>query len=440
MRIFIFLSALLAIFRTAEIRAAADAGGAVATSAVVVPEVGAKTIPSAFSDAQVAYVLAWIREQAPDCPAEAAAAAAEKFLGNLQLQNPAMLDRLPGPEFPARVFTSDLLRAVGTQLAGPQLAAAREAAARRRVAALLQAQNERSPVPPRTADEALARIKGMPPMNYRRLLEGRTEDDELLRLCQPPREAGAKPAVAAIKPKVLTAEEIVAEFSRRNQAGVATAARLRAYAVEARVTTVKGEAQEVLLYRLRPGRFRMVVRSGGVSQLVTGFDGEHYWRKLPGQAARVVSAAEFGELRRLGEFLDPLFEGEGCSFQRLEDGSTDGRKFFRIAVKRADGTGYADQVDQATYHLVGQENPDGSLTRYSEIRDFAGLMMARREETTYPDGRKGAVEITRMTANPGLVAAFFTPPAEGELDFFSLERLLAAAPAATGGSPAKANP
>ena len=278
---------------TAAAGAAADTKGP--APVIVIPEVGAKAAPSAFSDAQVAYVLAWIHEQAPDCPAEAAAAAAEKFLGDLKLQNPALLDRLPGPDFPASAFTSNLLRAVGAQLTGPALAAAREAAAHRRVEALLQAQGGKGPVPPRLAEEALARIKGMSPVYYRRLLEGRTEDDELLRLCQPPREAGTTPAVAVVKPKVLTVEEIVAEFSRRNQAGVATAARLRAYAVEAKVTTVTGEAQQLMLYRLRPGRFRLVVRSDGVSKLITGFDGEHYWRKLPGQEARVVSATEFGE-------------------------------------------------------------------------------------------------------------------------------------------------
>ena len=88
------------------------------------------------------------------------------------------------------------------------------------------------------------------------------------------------------------------------------------------------------------------------------------------------------------------------------------------------------QIEPDKFQELGRENPDGSRIRFAERHDFAGLMIAHREETMYTDGRKGLLEITRMTANPGLVGALFTPPAEGELDWFTLERVLAGTPAA----------
>ena len=432
MRLSTLLSAQLAISLTAGVWAADETGRAATSPAITWPDVAAKPAPSAFSDAQVAFVLAWIHEKAPECPPEAAAAAAEKFLGEVQLQNPAALDRLPGPDFPTREFESALLRAIGRQLTGASLSTIRETVALRRIEAVLATQAGSAPIPPRAAAEVVGKIKDRSPVNYRRLLEGRTEDDELLRLCRQASESDTetkKPVVAA-KPKVLTAEEIVADFSRRNQTSVAAAARLRAYAIEARLVPAMGEEQQFSLYRLRPGRFRLVLRSNGAARMIVGFDGEHFWRKLPGQPAQPVPPAEIGELRHLGEFLDPLLEGEGGSFQRLEDGSADGRKYYRISVKRTDGSGYVAQIEPDKFQELGRENPDGSRIRFAERHDFAGLMIAHREETMYPDGRKGLLEITRMTANPGLVGALFTPPAEGELDWFTLERVLAGTPAA----------
>ena len=73
-------------------------------------------------------------------------------------------------------------------------------------------------------------------------------------------------------PKVLTAAEIVSEFARRNQDGSALQ-RLEALTIEGRIRTAAGEEQQLFLYKMRPDRFRLVVRAGGTTRFILAFDG-----------------------------------------------------------------------------------------------------------------------------------------------------------------------
>ncbi len=431
MRLSIFASALLVFSLTVGAWAAdtTDAKPISPPPSFKLPEVGSEPAPSAFDPAKVAYVLSWIHEQAPDCPAQAATLATEKFLEELSVQSPVAFGQLPGAEFPRRDCESLLLRHLGGQLGGAAQAALRETVARRRIAVLLTAQNGAT-VSSHEADETFTRIQALSAFNTRRLLEGRIEDDELLRLCKQSREAkGERKEIVVVpaKPQVLTATEIVSEFSRHNQSGAALT-KLRAYLLEAQIHNAAGEEQHVFVFKLRPDRFRLVIQQSGASRLVVGFDGTQYWRQLPGKTPQLIPAEAAGAVRDMGEFIDPLFEGEGCSFERGADEVAEGRKCYRVAVTRADGSGYTALIDQENFREVGREMKDGRRIRYSDFRDFAGLTISHREDETSPDGRKGSMEITRMVPNPGLIDAFFTPPAPQELDFFGLERAIAQTP------------
>jgi hypothetical protein len=442
MRFQIFLPAVLVLAPFSPLRAADQPNSTHDAGAFVLPETNssAASSASAFDAGKVAFVLTWIHEKVAGCPESVATGAAEKFLEQISVDAPAAFESAGTPEFPKKDFESALLRQVGAQLSSPANATLREMVAQQRIAALLAAQGT-AKNPTQEAVDALARIKSTSSAYARRVLEGKMDDDDLLRLCKSTREpeAGSRPVVSApAKPKVLTASEIVSEFVRHNQTGAALA-RLRAYLVEARLHTGAGEEQHLFLYRLRPDRFRLLVQKDGLSLFVAGFDGVQYWRQAPGKPPQIIPVAEMGAMRNFGEFIDPLFESEGCTFERLEDGASAGRKCYRIAVVRANGSRHVSLLDQENFRELARENPDGSVMQYGDFRDFAGLQLAHREEQTNASGQAGILEVTRMEANPGLIDAFFAMPAPQEMDFFFLERAIAAAPAtAAVANPAKA--
>ncbi len=432
MRFQFFLPAILALASLSRLRAGDPPASAHEGKAFVLPESNsaAGLSASAFDAGKVAFVLTWIHEEVPGCPENVAAGAAENFLEDISVHAPAAFESAGTPGFPKKDYESALLRQIGAQLGSPANAARREMVAQQRIAALLAAQaGAKDPV--REAADALTRIKSTSSAYARRVLEGKMDDDDLLRLCKSTREpdADSRPVVSApAKPKILTASEIVSEFVRHNQSGAALP-KLRAYLIEAELHTPAGEHQHLFLFRLRPDRFRLQVQRDGTSLYVTGFDGSHYWRQLPGKTSQQISETEMGAMRYLNEFIDPLFEGEGCTFERLEDGAAAGRKCYRVAVRRADGSDYTALIDQENFHEVARESGDGTQIKYSDFRDFAGLQMAYREEATPADGKTSTLELTRIEANPGLIEAFFAMPAPQEMDLFLLERAIATAPA-----------
>jgi hypothetical protein len=432
MRFQFFLPVVLALSSFSALRAGDQPTSTHDAGAFVLPEANSAgaSSSSAFEAGKVAFVLTWIHEKIPGCPENVATGAAEKFLEDISVHAPAAFESAGTPEFPKKDYESALLRQVGAHLSSPANAALRETVAQQRLAALLATQ-EGTKDPAKEAVDALARIKSTSSAFGRRVFEGKMDDDDLLRLCKSTREpdAASRPVVSApAKPKVLTASEIISEFVRHNQSGAALS-RLRAYSVEAKAHTPTGEVQQLFLYRLRPGRFRLVMQKDGVGLIMVGFDGSKYWRQAAGGSPQVIPDSELGASRYLGEFVDPLFEGEGCVFTRGEDDVVAGRKCFRIAVQRADGSGYTSLIDQENFHEIGRESKDGNRMQYSDFREFSGVQVAYREESTYGDGKKGSLEITRMEPNPGLIDAFFAMPAPTEMNLFALEHLLAAAPA-----------
>jgi hypothetical protein len=434
MRFKFFLPVVLVLAPFSALRAGDPPASAHDGKAFVLPESNSAGSPaaSAFDAGKVAFVLTWIHEKVPGCPENVATSAAEKFLEDISVHAPAAFESAGTPDFPKRDYESALLRQVGAQLSSPTNSALRETVAQQRIAALLAVQTGAKD-PAKEATEALARIKSTSSAYARRVLEGKMDDDDLLRLCKSTREpdAGSRPVASApAKPKVLTASEIVSEFARHNESGAALP-KLRAYLLEADLHTAAGEHQHLFLFRLRPDRFRLQVQRDGSSVYVTGFDGSRYWRQLAGKAPQQIPDTEMGAMRYLNEFIDPLFEGEGCTFERLEDGAAAGRKCYRVAVHRADGSGYTALIDQENFHEVARESGDGAQIKYSDFRDFAGLQMAYREEATPADGKTSVLELTRIEANPGLIEAFFAMPAPQEMDLFLLERAIAAAPATT---------
>ena len=383
---------------------------------------------SRFSDLQREFVHNWIRAAAPGCPREQAEPAAVEFLDELRRTAPRDLELLMTPEFPIRKHQSKLLRWVGAQLTGPAQSAVREDVARRRIQAVLDQDTTGSAARPIDAAAAISKIKAMAPVYPRRLFEGRMDEDELALLLRKVSDpAGEAPAREPAKPRELTAAGLVAEFARRNQDGAA-AQRLRALAFEIEFTPASGERLELFLFRLRPDRFRLVVRSGGATRTITAYDGTGYWQLVPGQPARAIPGSAVGELRHLREFLDPLLSESGFTFERLADATSEGRKEYRIAVRRPDASGHIALIDQETFRQVGRETATKQLVRYSDFREVGGLTLPHREEIFEPgEQRSSTVVIRRAIADPGLVQALFAPPESGLPDYFALEGMLARA-------------
>ena len=428
MRLLPALLVLLAVGWLTPAPAAETDGPAVRVS---LDPAGAPAAAANSPDARLARVSAWITERAPACPPDAVVAAAQQFLEELQGRHPEQLDRLLGADFPVREVEPALLRQIAAQLPGPKWTELREQLARRRVEATLAAGGES----PASADALVAKIRETADFQYRRLLDGRIEDDDLAVLLRKVRQGdvAARPAVPE-RPKALSVAEILSEFARHNQVGSAVD-RLHAYAIEGRLRTASGTEQQLLLFKMRPDRFRLVVRVDGITRLIVAGANGHYWQQAPGRGTESLSADAMGVRRYMGEYLDPLFGAEGYTFEKLADGAAGNEHFLRIAVRRPDGSGYVARVDPATFRETGREEPDGTVERYADYRDVGGVTFAFREEQVDATGRRGVLELTRVTPNPGLVDAFFAAPAPDDQSYFAFERLLAAgsrAPAPNG--------
>lgn len=386
-----------------------------------------------FSDAQLAFVQSWIKQKAPECPPAVSGAVAELFLEELQQRRPEKFHQLLTPDFPAAAFESILLRHVAAKLTGAGQGPLREDVARRRVGAVLAAGGRDTRVALADAAGLIAKIRDNSPAQHRRLLEGKMDDDDLEILLKKSSQTAAGPKeVAPPKPKALTAADIVSEFSRRNQAGSALQ-RLQGYTVEGKLKNAAGEEQELLLFKMRPDRFRLVVRSAGLTRYILSSDGSQFWQQSPGQPPQVVPAEKMGARVHLAEFVDPLFVGEGYTYERRDDGERDGRKFHRIAVRRPDGSGYVACIDVETFRETARENEDHSVSRYSDFREVGGVTYAFREEVADPSGGKGAFSVTRIAPNPGLMQDFFDLPARQNAGYFQIEQLLAPPAARTAG-------
>jgi len=384
-----------------------------------------------FSDAQLARVRGWMLELAPSCPPAALASAAQHFLEELQWQQPDSLERLLTDRISASDFESMLLRHLAVPLTAAPQAALREELARQRVQVVLAHTGGMAVSTPQAAAGLIEKLKGTSQASYRRLLEGRIEDEDLVPLLTDARQAGTVSAqLAPAKPKELTAADIMAEFSRRNQKDLALD-HMRAYTIEGTLTDADGKQQRLLLFKLRPDRFRLHVLVGDRTRYILSADGTQFWQEVPGGRPQVVSRESLGGRIYLSEFVNPLFgEMEGYAFKRVEDGTLDGRKIYRISVLRADGSHYMAGIDAENFQEVSEEYTGDIRVRYSDFREVAGLTVAFREETSDAKGHKDVFVLARFTANPGLVQEFFeTKP--HDLNFFAFEHLAAGASVAT---------
>lgn len=412
---------MLTLALVGEVQAAGAPGAANDVPVLTLPEANSRETGGTF-----ALVNGWLLENVPECPAAVIPEIAAKFIEQLSLQHPGDADRLVHGEVTLQPFESQLWQVTAVRLAGPAYEAARDNFALRRVTAVAAAewgQNEA-----KHAAAALARLQNDAPANYRRLRDGRMDDEEVLRLpgLNPAREAERRQnAAAATQPKAMTAQEIAGEYSRRHQQGAA-AAKLRAYVAEATLRGADGVKQTVTIFKLRPDSFRLHLQAPGQPAQVLAFDGARYWRQQ-GPKVETLDPAALGSLRYLNEFLDPLLEPETHQFERLEDGTFEGRACYRLRVQRADASRYVAVLDQENYHQVAREDASGAVTRYSDFRDFAGLTFAHREEMKGTDGAALTFEIRRLVANPGLISAFFAAPTAEQLDLGPLEQVLAKA-------------
>ena len=410
---------LLAILLTTSGRAAEDKS-AFRLPSLEVPISGVSSADSRFTPAQVAFVQSWLRQLAPECPVEGSTGVAQAFLEELAASRPDQLDRLLAPDFSTQPYDSMLLRQAGTKLSGSTQAVAREKIAGRRVAALLVKDGQSSV----GAAGLLEKMREGSAAQYRRLLEGRIEDDDLLaQLRKAGRPVAATAPAVAAAPKELSAADLVSEFVRHNQTGSAML-RLQSFVAEGDLTTTSGEKQHVVVSKMRPDLVRLVVLQGGLTKYVLGADRDRFWQQVPGQAPQYKPGKAMGEERYFAEFADPFFVGEGYAFERLPDGTEAGKFFYRVGVRRADGSGYVARIEPGTYRQIGRENPDKSVVRYTDFREVGGVIFAFREEVTDVAGRSGVLTFTRMAPNPGLIEEYFLPPHEPGLDYYQVEKFL----------------
>jgi hypothetical protein len=382
--------------------------------------------PGGFTEAQLAVARALVRQEAPDCPTEVVDAVSGQFLDDLQTNHPSAFDQLLAPDFPAKQFETSLIRDVGSHLSGPQWDALKEQLATHRIQAIIASGEGPSGVPASEAPGIMARIKATPdPLYFQRLVNGKIEDDDLVVLIKKNLSEGEQPKKPeAVQAKVLTAEDIVAEFGRRNQEGDSVAS-LRAFVIDGTLETGDSGPVEVILFKLRPDYFRMVVLKDGLTQSIVAGHAGKYWRQKPGTPPEPVRPEAAADLQRLGEFLDPLFAEEGYTFERLPD-STDGPvHLYRVAVRRIDGSRYVARIDPSTFHEVGRETGAGADSTRSDFRQVAGITLAFREDSTNAHGVKSVFRINRFTPNPGLVGVLFDPPPAEDQGYFDIERLLA---------------
>ncbi|MGA3006563.1 MAG: hypothetical protein ABSE59_01610 [Opitutaceae bacterium] len=393
-----------------------------------------------FSEAQLSRVSGWMRDLAPSCPPAAVAAAAQHFLEELQWREPDKMERLLTGGVTAADFQSMLLRHLAVQLPGSAQASLREQLAGRRVQVLLGAENPSSPATPQAATVVLGKLKTYYQAYYRQLLEGHIDDDDLVPLLTEARRAGtaaAQPTQA--KPQELTADDILAAFSTHNQKNLALQ-NLRAYKIEGTLTDMKGKEQHLLLFKLRPDRFRMHVVVGGATRYILANDGTKFWQVVPGAQAQVARKEALGTRRYLTEFINPLFsELDNYTYERLADGTLDSAKVYRLAVHRPDGSQYVACLDPDTFHEVCDEYGPSIRVRYSDFREVAGLTMAFREETTDTKGGKAVFVLEKFSANPGLIQEFFETAPGRDANYFIFEKLLASAPAADAATQASAH-
>lgn len=386
-------------------------------------------VSTPYNDTQLAKVSEWIRREAPAYPAHLVVDAAQRILDDLGMHHRDELEVMLAGGGNNSGFRSILLRHMAAVLVGAQYAEQREGLARLRVGAVLQGAEPGTVEPDLGA--LITKLKTASQVQHRRLAEGRVDDDELLSLLRKARGDAVRTERKAL-PKVISAADIASEFSRRNQVG-SSVERLQAYSIEATMIPATGEPRQFLLFRLRPDRFRLVLRAGGVTKQIITSSGHGYWVQTAGQPSKAVEASILGDLVHLAEFVNPLLRQEGYGFTKLDDGVMSERQVYRIRVVRPGGSRYDSCIDKENYREIAREHPDGSVTRFSDFREAAGVTFAFREELTDTKNQKVVVEMKRIRTNHGIVQALFEAPESN--DYFRIEQLLAEAGNNGKGSP-----
>jgi hypothetical protein len=414
---FPFRHALIPMFLSVALCGLSSAAGADEPADTSTPAAG-------FSEVQLSFVKSWIQERVPECPGQTVDAVANHFLEDLKANRPEKFEQLLSPDFPEAKFDSELLRDVAAHLPGGAWTQLREQLALRRIRALIEAGNGPDDTTAADAAALVAKVKAASDIDYGRLLDGRVDDDDLASVLRKDQRAGeSHPSPEAAKPRVLTAADIVSEFSRHNQEGTATQ-QLYAYVSEGSLESSEGTF-EVVVLKLRPDFVRVVVEKDGKVQSVIAGHGGRFWKQVPGSAPFPVPQEAAAEFRHLGEFLDPLFTGEGYTFERLPDGQSGSSAYYRIGVRRADGSEYTVQIDSQTFREIGRERPDGSTASSSDFRVVAGVTISFREETKDKLGKGTVFTLERFTPNPGLAQVLFDEPGPRDQGYFAVGHLLA---------------
>lgn len=413
--------AILVLFSSGLAQPSSESLPSIAASSPDSPKIS--TPASLSNDPRIARVRKWAVALVPACPEDAAEASARDFLEDLaELSSPRQIEQLLSSVQPPAECESDLLRAMAARLSGSAFAQLRSEIARRRIRLIAGKAGLSLEAPQTAVAEPLERLRMLSEARYLALLEGRMNDGDLAFYLK---RIGAQTTVRARAqaPGEASAKEIVAEFGRKNQNNTAFQ-KLQAYTIECRLTTATGRKQYLYLFKMRPEYFRLAVYDKDKLLLAQGGDGSRFWQQAPGGSKQRISPDRRDEFRQLSVFSDPLLEPNDYTITRLPDGAEAEVSFYRIRVESPGGSGYVARIDKKTSRLIGREESDGVLVRYSDFNEIGGLYFPFRQETVSGDGQKGLLEVLKVIPNPCLLKDFFQPPSESEEGFFEIERFL----------------
>lgn len=268
------------------------------------------------------------------------------------------------------------------------------------------------------ADKFISRLAERSGTASENLSAGRMTDDELASrvsvfIADLKAEAVAAkidPAAAAIDALIDT--YVAANFGRDGE---------RVNEVSYRGTIEEGGVKrEFTIFRKRPNKLRMHFVKDGLVASVLGYDGQTGWRQAPGKPAELISPGDAAVLRTMSRFDPPLvgYRERGAVVSR-ESSVRPGEVVLRVREK--DGTESFITIEESTMNEVASRSRTAAgrveEARYREHKKSGVLNIAYVQEQWTDGAIRSTTRIERVRAEPGLLDAFFSTPANESLGY-----------------------
>jgi hypothetical protein len=135
----------------------------------------------------------------------------------------------------------------------------------------------------------------------------------------------------------------------------------------------------------KPDKLVVSIAVPGLGEIKSGYDGTTAWMINPMMGPMVLEGRQREEARQDADFFAMLHEDPGETLETLEAVDFDGRRCYRVRVKRKDGPEDIEYYDVASGLLVGSEaerdSPMGvvkALVLVGEYKKFDDLLIATR--------------------------------------------------------------